>query len=70
MRNFRLHEDEQRMVMAGDIKAQIQTHQDSIRRYRKLLSTKLTDQERDFIERRLAEEQVEIENLAAHATES
>jgi hypothetical protein len=43
--------------MTEDTIAQIRTHRDNIQRYRRLLSTKLTDQERNFIERRIAEEQ-------------
>ena len=43
--------------MTEDTIAQIRMHRDNIQRYRRLLSTKLTDQERSFVERRIAEEQ-------------
>lgn len=37
--------------------ARLRTHRNNISRYRRLLKTLLTDYEREFIERRLAEEQ-------------
>jgi hypothetical protein len=37
--------------------ARLRTHRNNISRYRRLLKTLLTDFEREFIERRLAEEQ-------------
>jgi hypothetical protein len=43
----------------------LRTHRNNIARYRRLLQTKLTDLERQFIERRLSEEQSEYERLAA-----
>ena len=43
--------------------ARLRTHRDSIGRYRRLLQTKLTDLERQFIERRLSEEQSDYERL-------
>jgi hypothetical protein len=43
----------------------LRTHRDNIQRYSRLLETRLTDFERQFIEKRLAEEQVAIEALAA-----
>ena len=45
--------------------ARLRTHRNSIARYRRLLQTKLTDLERQFIERRLSEEQSDYERLAA-----
>jgi formylmethanofuran dehydrogenase subunit E len=36
-------------------------HQANIDRYRKVLATYLTDEERDFVERRLTEEQASLE---------
>ena len=45
--------------------ARLRTHRDNIARYRGLLRTKLTDLERDFIERRLSEEHSEFELLSA-----
>lgn len=47
--------------------ARIRTHRNNVSRYRRLLKTKLSDLERQFIERRLAEEQAALETLAADA---
>jgi hypothetical protein len=43
----------------------MRAHRNNIARYRKLLKTSLTDLERQFVERRLAEEQSAIEEIAA-----
>jgi hypothetical protein len=43
--------------------ARLRTHRNNIARYRRLLQTKLTDLERQFIERRLSEEQSDYERL-------
>ena len=43
----------------------LRTHRNNIAADRRLLQTKLTDLERQFIERRLSEEQSEYELLAA-----
>lgn len=45
--------------------ARLRTHRTNIARYRRLLATKLTDLERQFIERRLSEEQSDYYRLAA-----
>ncbi len=45
--------------------ARLRTHRNNIARYQGLLKTKLTDLERQFIERRLSEEQSEFELLSA-----
>jgi hypothetical protein len=45
--------------------ARIRTHRNNIHRYRRLLGTKLSDLERQFIERRLSEEQTALQALAA-----
>ncbi|MBR0730458.1 hypothetical protein JQ582_41760 [Bradyrhizobium japonicum] len=45
--------------------ARIRAHRNNIHRYRRLLRTKLSELERQFIERRLAEEQVALKSLAA-----
>jgi hypothetical protein len=45
--------------------ALLRTHRNNIRRYRRLLETKLTEFERQFIERRLSEERSGMERLAA-----
>ncbi|GIQ73170.1 hypothetical protein ACE103_20345 [Bradyrhizobium sp. ma5] len=42
---------------------QLRAHRNNIRRYQWLLSTKLNDLERNYIERRLSEESTAIENL-------
>ena len=42
----------------------LRTHRNNVHRYRQLLETLLTDAERQFIERRLSEEQLAIESLA------
>lgn len=43
------------------------THRNNISRYRRLLTTKLTEFERQFIERRLSEEQSAMERLPSCA---
>ena len=45
--------------------ARIRTHRNNIQRYRTLLRTKLSDLERDFIDRRMADEQVALDALVA-----
>jgi hypothetical protein len=45
--------------------ARLRTHRNNVERYRRLLETRLTDLERQFIEKRLSEEQSAIESLAA-----
>ncbi|HET7886804.1 MAG TPA: hypothetical protein VFL62_11305 [Bradyrhizobium sp.] len=45
--------------------ARIRTHRSNIHRYRRLLRTKLSDLERDFIERRMAHEQAALDALVA-----
>ena len=45
--------------------ARLRTHRRNIQRYRNLLQTSLTELERQFIEKRLAEEQSNLESLAA-----
>ena len=44
--------------------ARLRTHRNNISRYRRLLQTQLSTLERDFIERRLVEEQRAMEGLA------
>ena len=44
--------------------ARLRTRRDNIGRYRRLLQTKLTDLERQFIERRLSEEQSDYERVS------
>lgn len=45
--------------------ALMRAHSSNIARYRKLLKTSLTDLERQFLERRVAEEQSNLERIAA-----
>jgi hypothetical protein len=45
--------------------ARLRTHRNNVQRYRQLLETNLTDLERQFIEKRLSEEQSAIESLVA-----
>jgi hypothetical protein len=44
--------------------ARLRTHRRNIQRYRNLLQTSLTDLERQFVQRRLTEEQSNLERLA------
>jgi hypothetical protein len=43
--------------------ARIRTHRNNIHRYRGLLRTKLSDLEREFIEKRMADEQTALDAL-------
>jgi hypothetical protein len=45
--------------------ARIRSHRNNIHRYRRLLRTKLSDLERNFIERRMADEQASLDALIA-----
>ena len=45
--------------------ARMRTHRNNIQRYRHLLQTSLTELERQFVEKRLTEEQSHLERLAA-----
>jgi hypothetical protein len=55
-----------RIMTMIDVKfALLRTHRNNIMRYRRLLKTKLTECERQFIERRLSEERSAMEKLAA-----
>jgi hypothetical protein len=47
--------------------ARIRAYRNNIDRYRRLLRTRLSDLERQFIERRMAEEQTALDALAAEA---
>jgi hypothetical protein len=57
--------DRRMTTMLDEQFARVRTHSNNIARYRGLLKTNLTDQERQFIERRLSEEQSEFERLSA-----
>ncbi|MEK9278374.1 MULTISPECIES: hypothetical protein [unclassified Bradyrhizobium] len=45
--------------------ARIRAHRNNIHRYRRLLKTRLAEIERQFIERRFAEEQSALDSLTA-----
>ena len=47
--------------------ALLRTHRNAISRYRRLLKTQLTEFERQFIERRLADERAAMERIASTA---
>jgi hypothetical protein len=53
------------MTMIDEKLALLRTHRNNISRYRRLLKTRLTDLERQFIERRMSEERSAMEALAA-----
>ena len=44
--------------------ARLRAHRSNIQRYRKLLQTSLTELERQFVEKRLSEEQSNLESVA------
>ena len=46
--------------------ARMRAHHNNIHRYRRLLQTKLTDLERNFVDKRLAEEQSSLAALVKH----
>ena len=52
-------------MMLDERFVRLRSHRNNIARYRRLLKTSLTDLERQFIERRLSEEQSEFELLSA-----
>jgi hypothetical protein len=52
-------------TMSYDRLAEMRTRRNNIHRYRRLLETRLTDLERDYIERRLAEEHAAFDRLMA-----
>ena len=48
--------------------ARVRTHRNNIERYRNLLQTNLTEVERQFVERRLIEEQSHLDSLVTPMT--
>jgi hypothetical protein len=46
--------------------ARLRTHTNNIARYRRLLETNLTELEREYLQRRLSEEQSDLEALGQH----
>jgi hypothetical protein len=51
-------------TMMDEKLARLRAHRNNISRYRRLLKTKLTKIEREFIGRRLSEEQLALDSLA------
>lgn len=51
-------------MMSDEKLARLRAHRNNVHRYRRLLQTTLTELEREFIERRLAEEQSALRGLA------
>ena len=49
--------------------AQLRTHRSNIQRYRNLLKTSLTELERQFVQKRLTEEQSNLESLTNSASQ-
>jgi hypothetical protein len=45
--------------------ARLRVHRNNVHRYRRLLSTRLSDLEREFLSKRLSEEQIAIDALSA-----
>jgi hypothetical protein len=54
-------------MMYDENAARIRAHRNNIHRYRRLLRTPLSDLERAFVERRIADERTALEVLAAEA---
>jgi hypothetical protein len=53
----------------NEVAVRIVAHRQNIVRYKTLLKTKLTAIEREFIDRRIAEEQAELRHLCASAAD-
>jgi hypothetical protein len=63
------HDERQRtMTMIEERLARLQAHRNNVYRYRRLFKTRLTELERQYLERRLGEEQAAIEMLSASAS--
>jgi hypothetical protein len=54
-------------TMTDESLARMRSHRNNIRRYRELLKTRLTELEREYIERRLSEEQSALQALTSTA---
>jgi hypothetical protein len=50
--------------MIGEKLARLRNHRNNIHRYRRLLKTRLTDLEREYLEKRISEEQSAMKALA------
>jgi len=53
-------------MMIDENLARLRAHRNNVGRYRRLLQTNLTVLERDFIERRLSEEEIALNRVASH----
>ena len=53
--------------MPNEQAARIRSHQSNLERYCRLLATELTDLERQFLHKRIAEERLELDRLRAEA---
>ena len=53
--------------MPNERAAHIRSHQSNLERYCRLLMTELTDLERQFLHKRIAEERLELDRLRAEA---
>ena len=51
-------------TMTDEKLARLRTHRNNIHRYRRLLRTQLSELERQYLERRLSEEQIAVERLS------
>jgi hypothetical protein len=58
------------MKMTDEQLVRLRVHSNNIHRYRRLLKGNLTEHERLFVERRLAEEQSATQRLTANASSS
>jgi hypothetical protein len=56
--------------MVDESLARMRTHRNNIRWYRQLLETRLTDLEREYVERRLSEERLALQAFADTALPS
>jgi hypothetical protein len=54
-------------AVSDEITIRLQAHRQNIARYRALITTKLNELERTFIDRRIAEEETEVRRLTALA---
>jgi hypothetical protein len=52
-------------MTTDDKLARLRAHRNNVHRYRRLLSTRLSDLEREFLSKRLSEEQIAIDALSA-----
>ena len=58
------------MTMIDFRSAKILSHRRNLQRYGRLLATELTELEREYLHRRIAEEHAELERLQLHENQS